>query len=53
MPGDRSGSQDEGHDVIRVLERVMSGETPRKYLRSDNGPELIAKALSTWLSKRA
>ncbi|MBE7560181.1 IS3 family transposase [bacterium] len=39
-------------DVIRVLERVMSGGRRPKYLRSDNGPEFIAKALSTWLSKR-
>jgi hypothetical protein len=34
--------------VINVLSRLVSLRGAPKYLRSDNGPEFIAKALLTW-----
>lgn len=35
--------------VIEVLSRLVAVHGPPKYLRSDNGPEFIAKALRRWL----
>ncbi len=35
--------------VIEVLSRLVAVQGPPKYLRSDNGPEFIAKALRRWL----
>jgi putative transposase len=37
--------------VIDVLERLIALHGPPAHLRSDNGPEFIAKALQAWLSK--
>jgi putative transposase len=34
--------------VIDVLSRLVSVRGAPKYVRSDNGPEFIAKALLTW-----
>ena len=36
--------------VIDVLARLMSAHGTPKYLRSDNGPEFIAKAIKRWLA---
>jgi putative transposase len=38
--------------VIEVLERVFSERGVPEYLRSDNGPEFIAKAIQRWLKQR-
>ncbi|WAM25162.1 IS3 family transposase [Myxococcus sp. NMCA1] len=35
--------------VIEVLSRLVAVHGPPEYLRSDNGPEFIAKALRRWL----
>jgi putative transposase len=39
-------------DVIAVLEQLFSSRGAPRYIRSDNGPEFIAKALKGWLSAR-
>lgn len=38
--------------VIAVLERLVAEHGAPLYLRSDNGPEFIAKKLKTWLGNR-
>jgi transposase InsO family protein len=38
--------------VIEVLERVFTERGMPEYLRSDNGPEFIAKAIQGWLKQR-
>ncbi len=38
--------------VIEVLQRVFSERGVPEYLRSDNGPEFIAKAIQRWLKQR-
>lgn len=35
--------------VIEVLSRIISERGAPKYLRSDNGPEFVSKALLKWL----
>jgi putative transposase len=37
--------------VIEVLEQVFAERGVPQYLRSDNGPEFIAKAIQSWLKK--
>ncbi len=36
--------------VIQVLGRLIQRYGPPRYLRSDNGPEFIARAIQTWLT---
>jgi len=38
--------------VIRVLERLFEEYGEPENIRSDNGPEFIAKAVQTWLKER-
>jgi transposase InsO family protein len=38
--------------VIEVLEQVFAQRGVPEYLRSDNGPEFIAKAIQGWLKQR-
>ena len=38
--------------VIRVLERLFEERGEPEYIRSDNGPEFIAKAVQEWLAER-
>jgi putative transposase len=38
--------------VIGVLERVMRKREAPEYIRSDNGPEFVAKKLQSWLKRR-
>jgi len=38
-------------DVVATLEEIMQKRKKPKYVRSDNGPEFIAKALRKWLGK--
>jgi len=38
--------------VIVVLDQVLAERGMPEYLRSDNGPEFIAKAIQTWLKQR-
>jgi putative transposase len=38
--------------VTEVLERVLAERGTPEYLRSDNGPEFIAKAIQRWLTQR-
>ena len=38
--------------VIEVLEQVFAERGMPEYLRSDNGPEFIAKAVQRWLKER-
>lgn len=39
--------------VIEVLERTMAQYGTPQYLRSDNGPELVAQAVQAWLADNA
>ncbi|MEO8217929.1 MAG: IS3 family transposase [Acidobacteriota bacterium] len=39
-------------DVIELLERLISEYGPPEFLRSDNGPEFIARQLRQWLASR-
>ena len=43
----------EAGDVVRVLEAAVAarGCAP-KYIRSDNGPEFVAKAVREWIAKK-
>jgi transposase InsO family protein len=38
--------------VIEILEQVFAERGMPEYLRSDNGPEFIAKAIQGWLKQR-
>jgi transposase InsO family protein len=38
--------------VIAVLERVFAEHESPEWLRSDNGPEFIAEAVTPWLAER-
>jgi putative transposase len=38
--------------VIQVLETVFAGRGAPQFMRSDNGPEFIAKVLRAWLKDR-
>lgn len=38
--------------VIAVLERAFAEHGAPEYLRSDNGPEFLAKAIKNWLAER-
>jgi transposase InsO family protein len=40
-------------DVIRTLQYLFAVRGAPQYIRSDNGPEFIAKELQTWLSQVA
>jgi transposase InsO family protein len=37
-------------DVIAVLQRIVSQRGAPRYVRSDNGPEFVARALRDWLA---
>jgi putative transposase len=39
-------------NVINVLERLIALHGPPTHLRSDNGPEFVAKAVQDWLSEK-
>ena len=39
--------------VIEVLSRLVSERGAPLYLRSDNGPEFVSRALLTWITSRA
>ena len=39
------------NDVIDILADVMVERGIPEYLRSDNGPEMIAKVLRNWLAR--
>lgn len=38
-------------DVIGVLDRLFKEHGAPRYLRSDNGPELVARAVKEWLAR--
>ena len=38
-------------DVLRVLEEVIALHGAPEFIRSDNGPEFIAKAIQRWLAQ--
>jgi putative transposase len=38
--------------LIRVLERLFAEYGEPEFMRSDNGPEFIAKAIQAWLKRR-
>ncbi len=38
--------------VIRVLEQLFAEHGEPEFIRSDNGPEFIAKAVRAWLAER-
>jgi putative transposase len=40
----------EAKDVIRVLEAAVAQRGAPKFIRSDNGPEFIAKAVRDWIA---
>lgn len=37
-------------DVLKVLQEVIAEEGAPEYIRSDNGPEFIAKCIQNWLA---
>jgi len=42
----------EAKDVIAVLEQAVAERGAPAYIRSDNGPEFIAKAVRDWIGER-
>lgn len=46
------GARIRSRDVIEVLARLFSIYGPPAYLRSDNGPEFVAKAVQQWLREQ-
>jgi len=46
------GARVRSSDVIAVLSRLISIYGPPAFLRSDNGPEFVAKAVQRWLRER-
>jgi putative transposase len=47
---DVAGSLRSNH-VIEVLSKLVSVHGAPKYLRSDNGPEFVSRAILKWLSE--
>ncbi len=39
-------------EVIATLAQLFAQRAAPQYVRSDNGPELIAQALQSWLAQR-
>ena len=37
-------------DVLRLLQEAIEQNEPPEYIRSDNGPEFIARAIQEWLA---
>jgi putative transposase len=50
MPGVEVDGRINTGRVITVLSRLMRRYGPPTCLRSDNGPEFVAKAVKTWLA---
>jgi transposase InsO family protein len=48
----RVGRSITSQEVIEVLEYLSLTRGMAEYIRSDNGPEFVAKAVSEWLEKR-
>ena len=48
----RVGRSITSQEVIEVLEYLFLTRGMAAYIRSDNGPEFVAKAVSEWLDKR-
>jgi putative transposase len=46
------GARMRSRDVIDVLSRLFSLYGPPAFLRSDNGPEFVAKAVQRWLRRQ-
>lgn len=42
----------EAKDVVRVLETAVAQRGAPAYIRSDNGPEFVAKAVREWIAQR-
>ena len=40
------------NEVIEILDRLVQERGAPEYLRSDNGPEFIAKAVKEWIAQR-
>ena len=38
-------------DVLRLLQEAVAVNGPPEYIRSDNGPEFIARAIQNWLGE--
>lgn len=46
------GARLRSRDVIQVLARLFSLYGPPAFIRSDNGPEFVAKAVQRWLASQ-
>ncbi len=51
MPGDRRGRSIRSARVIEVLSKLVSVHGAPRYLRSDNGPEFISRAILRCLTQ--
>jgi len=51
MPGDRGGSNVQARDVMLTLQYLFAIRGAPEHIRSDNGPEFIAKELQRWLDR--
>ena len=51
MSGDRGGGSFTAWDVIGVLQFLFAVRGTPQHIRSDNGPEFVAKAVCRWLEK--
>jgi len=38
-------------DVLQLLQEAIEGNGPPEYIRSDNGPEFIARVIQDWLAE--
>ena len=50
MPGNPGGPQAQGHRVIDVLSDLFILRGVPGHIRSDNGPEFVAKAVQEWIT---
>ncbi len=53
MPGRGGGSDVHGSDVMLTLQYLFAVRGAPEHVRSDNGPEFIAKELQRWLERAA
>ena len=51
MPGDRSRLVVHGGRVVEVLQYLFAVRGAPEHLRSDNGPEFVAQAVTQWLDR--